>query len=37
VRGDQVVQVSTSAIPAATASATLAGAISDQLAKLPSD
>jgi hypothetical protein len=37
VRGDQVVQVSTSAIPAATASATLAGAISDQLTNLPSD
>jgi hypothetical protein len=37
VRGDQVVQVSTSAIPATTASATLAGAISDQLANLPSN
>lgn len=35
VRGDQVVQVSTSAVPAATASATLAAAISDQLAGLP--
>lgn len=35
VRGDQVVQVSTSAIPAATATATLAGAINDQLASLP--
>ena len=31
VRGNQVVQVATSAIPAATATATLAGAISDQL------
>jgi hypothetical protein len=36
VRGDQVVQVATSAIPTATASATLASAISDQLANLPS-
>lgn len=35
VRGDQVVQVATSAIPAGTASATLASAISDQLAALP--
>jgi hypothetical protein len=36
VRGNEVVQVSTSAIPAATAGATLAGAISEQLANLPS-
>ncbi|MBA3905875.1 MAG: hypothetical protein H0X35_04210 [Pseudonocardiales bacterium] len=36
IRGDQVVQVSTSAIPAATAGATLAAAIDDQLAGLPS-
>ncbi len=36
VRGDQVVQVAASAIPASTASATLASAISDQLAHLPS-
>ncbi len=34
VRGDQVVQVASSAIPAATASATLAAAISDQLTAL---
>lgn len=37
VRGDQVVQVSTSAVPATTAGATLASAISDQLAALPSN
>ncbi len=36
VRGDQVVQVATSAIPTTTAGAALASAISDQLAKLPS-
>ena len=36
VRGDQVVQVATSAIPTTTASATLATAISDQLANLSS-
>jgi hypothetical protein len=36
VRGDQVVQVTTSAIPTTTASATLASAIGDQLANLPS-
>jgi hypothetical protein len=35
VRGDQVVQVATSAIPTTTASAALAAAISDQLARLP--
>ena len=34
VRGDQVVQVASSAIPASTASATLAAAISDQLTHL---
>jgi hypothetical protein len=34
VRGNQVVQVASSAIPAATASATLAAAISDQLTAL---
>jgi hypothetical protein len=31
VRGNQVVQVATSAVPAATATATLAAALSDQL------
>ncbi len=36
VRGDQVVQVASSAIPASTASATLAAAISDQLTRLRS-
>ena len=36
VRGDQVVQVASSAVPATVASATLATAIGDQLANLPS-
>jgi hypothetical protein len=36
VRGDQVVQVACSAVPATVASATLATAIGDQLANLPS-
>jgi hypothetical protein len=36
VRGDQVVQVACSAVPAAVESATLATAIGDQLATLPS-
>jgi hypothetical protein len=37
VRGDQVVQVAASAIPEATASATLATAITDQLTNLPAN
>ena len=37
VRGDQVVQVAASAIPEAMASATLASAITDQLANLPAN
>jgi hypothetical protein len=37
VRGDQVVQVATSAIPRSTASAALSSAITDQLANLPAN
>ena len=36
VRGDQVVQVTSSAIPASMAADTLTTAISDQLATMPS-